>query len=152
MVSEKPPPRIWSASSTAQSQHIAWADVVSFVAQEQLKTREEQNRPENRNRRPGLKGQTTPRTEHQKRDWCNKQDMEDLGREAGTSLSSLLPTTTTGINCSFKQHTQHYAFDRRKGIKIHSKQPTEKMQPWLSREKKFLLFAFISNISTWNKT
>lgn len=118
------------------SQHIAWTDVVSFVAQEQLKTREEQNRSENRNRRPGLKGQTTPRTEHQKRDWCNKQDMEDLGREAGMPLSSLLPTTTIGINCPFKQHTQHYAFDRRKGIKIHSKQPTEKMQPWLSREKK----------------
>lgn len=81
----------------------------------------------------------TPQTEHQKRDWCNKQDTEDLGREAGTSLPSLLPTTTTtttGINCPFKQHTEHYAFGRRKGIKIHSKQPTEKMQPWLSREKK----------------
>lgn len=74
--------------------------------------------------------------------------MKDLEKEAGTLLPSLLPTTTERINCPFKRQMQHYAFCRRKGVKIYSKQPAEEMHPCLSRKKNILLFVFISNIST----
>lgn len=116
-----------------------------LVAQEQPRASEEQ-RGEEAEERPGRRVRRHNRL-HTKRETDATSRTRRTGK-GGVSIAADPPPTTTGVNRPLQRQTHHCAFCRRKGMKIHSQQPTEKMHPCLSREKKFLLFALISNVST----
>lgn len=116
-----------------------------LVAQEQPRASEEQ-RGEETEERPGRRVRRHNRL-HTKRETDATSRTRRTGK-GGVSIAADPPPTTTGVNRPLQRQTHHCAFCRRKGMKIHSQQPTEKMHPCLSREKKFHLFALISNVST----